>query len=836
MKKSCLLITLTLLLLAGCGPTAQPTAAPVPPGTATPPAQPTAAPAPPGTATPPPDTATTVPPTVPPTAVPKTEPTAASTPTPAVPPTETPIPATATPRPTLSGSGGGVLAFIRAREDGWSINVINADGSEHRLILFHAQGLAYPEWSPDGQQIAFHKHQSDEVYSINVIDADGSNEDRLTDNGTQDSAPVWSPDGSQIAFTRDGNIWIMNADGSDQRLLMEDPVMSDAADWSPDGRQIVFESARHGDREIYVMDADGTNLQRLTDNEAEDWWPTWSPDGSQIAFMSTLDGDWEIYVMDADGGNLRQLTENSVDDRGPAWSPDGSRIAFVSNRHSGVLHDTEIYIMNADGSNPQRITEKRGFEWGVDWRPEPAALPAYTPIYEPTDCRFPELPGPEVECGDLIVPEDRSQPDGPQIRLHVAIFKCSGPDPQPDPVVHLVGGPGGSLLDDADAYLSRGGYDILRTRDYIMFNQRGTHYAEPFLECPGRTAFQWELAAEGLTLEERNQREVEFLLDCQDNLLAQGINLSAYNSAESAADVNDLRIALGYEQINLYGVSYGSRLALTTMRDYPEGIRSTIIDAVLPPQANLNQDIALNVYRSLNAVFEDCAADAACSQNYPDLEATFYQVVDELNSSPVSLKLPQGSVVVDGYAFTEAIFQLLYSVDAIPWIPLLIEQAGQGEHPETSIFAVPNRGTWGTGMRYSVWCREEAAFESRETALALAAELPAVFSEFFADAYDWTVCASWEAGVADPIENQAVVSDIPTLVLSGRYDPVTPPAWGKLATETLTNSFFYEFPNMAHGVMRSNRCALEIGMQFLNDPTSEPDTSCMEELRGTEFK
>lgn len=366
------------ILVANCG-AVEPTATYVPPTAEQVAVEPTNTRQPPAT-TPVPPTATARPPTFTPTPLP---PTATSVPT----PTRTPRP-TATPRPPLSGSGGGVLAFVRTGESGWGIYAINADGSEERRLLFHHEALAYPEWSPDGRQIAFHKHQSDEVWSINVMDADGHNEKRLTDSETQDAAPVWSPDGSQIAFTRDEDIWLMNADGSDPRLLMDDPVASSGVDWSPDGSQIVFESGRQGNTEIYVMDADGTNLRRLTHNEAEDWWPTWSLDGSQIAFMSTLDGDWEIYVMDADGGKLQQLTENTVDDRGPAWSPDGTRIAFVTNRDTGLPNDTEIYVMNADGTDPQRITEKTGFEWGVDWRPDVAQeadLPAPTPTTRARD-------------------------------------------------------------------------------------------------------------------------------------------------------------------------------------------------------------------------------------------------------------------------------------------------------------------------------------------------------------------------------------------------------------------------------------------------------------------
>jgi len=399
-----------------------------------------------------------------------------------------------------------------------------------------------------------------------------------------------------------------------------------------------------------------------------------------------------------------------------------------------------------------------------------------------------------------------------------------------------VGGPGGSLLDDAEAYLQRGGIAILRKRDYIMFNQRGTQYAKPFLGCPGRTEYQWDLAGQGLSLATRNQLEAAFLQACQDKLLNQGIDLSAYNSAESAADINDLRIVLGYDQINLYGISYGSRLALTMMRDHPDGIRSVILDSALPPHANLNQEITLNFHRALKAVFEACATDPSCSLNYPDLETSFYQVVDELNANPASFEFDEGTVFVDGYTFLDRIFQLLYSVDAIPWIPYIIDQASKGEYPETSIFAVPDRSARGDGMQYSVWCREETAFESQEEAFALAADLPDVLGDYFAGSFDWDVCEAWQVGTADPIENQAVISNIPTLVFSGHFDPVTPPAWGRLAAENLANSFFFEFPNMAHGVMRSNSCARNIGLQFLDDPSIEPDSTCMDNIAQIQFK
>lgn len=266
-----------------------------------------------------------------------------------------------------------MLAFVRTLETGWGIYILNADGSQEQRIVFHSQALAYPQWSPDGTQLIYHQHHSDDIWSIHRSRADGSQDARLTATDTRDAAPVWSPDGSQIAFSRDGDLWVMAANGSDPHLVLDDPVMISGIDWSPDGTQFVFESDRHGNGEIYRAAIDGSQVQRLTDDPGQDGWPRWSPDGSHIAFISDRDGDWDIYTMQADGSQLQRLTDNEWEDRGPAWSPDGSRIAFVSNRDTRMPLDTDIYIMNADGSDPQRITEERGMEWGLDWRPEAAA-------------------------------------------------------------------------------------------------------------------------------------------------------------------------------------------------------------------------------------------------------------------------------------------------------------------------------------------------------------------------------------------------------------------------------------------------------------------------------
>jgi pimeloyl-ACP methyl ester carboxylesterase len=462
------------------------------------------------------------------------------------------------------------------------------------------------------------------------------------------------------------------------------------------------------------------------------------------------------------------------------------------------------------------------------------------PRFEPSGCYFNYLPDTaRVECGYLVVPEDRSQPEGPTIKLHVAIFRSTGRSPAPDPIIYVAGGGGANHLDSYEFYLENGGYEILRGRDYIMYNQRGTRYNHPALECPGHSTLLRRLALEPLPAEEREAQMAEFLLDCHDDLQDRGINLDVYNSDANAADINDLRVVLGYDQINLYGTSYGTRVILGVLRDHPEGIRSAIIDSVFPPQVDLYEELPYDAHRAFNALFEDCAADPACSDQYPHLEETFYQVVDELNADPTRV----GVSWVDGNAFMDAIFSALYDVDAIPQIPQWIHQASSGNHSgllrfyEGGFRDDNSERHIAHGVHYSLLCREEAPFNEPADAMAQSDELPAQIQQWMGwPDPDIQLCASWDSGIAEAIEDEPVYSDIPTLVFAGRYDPITPPAWSRLAAETLSHSHLYEFPNIGHGVMRAHPCALEIGLQFLDDPDAEPDSSCLAELGHPEFE
>jgi pimeloyl-ACP methyl ester carboxylesterase len=465
------------------------------------------------------------------------------------------------------------------------------------------------------------------------------------------------------------------------------------------------------------------------------------------------------------------------------------------------------------------------------------------PVFEEAECAF-EIPeGFQPRCGYLIVPEDRSQPDGRTIRLHVAIFKSTNANPARDPVIHLIGGPGGSALNNAKWILMGGGTEILEQRGYILFDQRGTQYSDPYLYCLPYDEYLWDAHEQNISLAEYNAGALPILGACLEDWRRQGINIAAYNSAESAADVNDLRLALGYEQVNLYGISYGTRLALNIMRDYPEGIRSVIIDSVFPPQANLDLDIAANAFRSLQEVFQACAVSDACVGKYGDIDTKFYKVVERLEATPVQLEVygPYREkpyvVYLDGDLFIDTIFVALYSMASIADIPRFIQAAYEESYTELS---EPVGGAIGsplsTGLFWSTTCGEEVPFEIGTQETPESAAVPSVLREHFTEQYTLDVCALWNVPPATSIENEAVISDIPTLLFSGQYDPVTPPRWAQLASETLSFHAFYEFPNQSHGVMRSNPCALQMGLAFLADPLHAPDSSCMNELVSVEFR
>lgn len=462
--------------------------------------------------------------------------------------------------------------------------------------------------------------------------------------------------------------------------------------------------------------------------------------------------------------------------------------------------------------------------------------------FEHSPCTAAVPTGQSVDCGYLTVPENRNEANGRTIRLPVAVFKSQSAEKKPDPIVYLDGGPGADTLKELP-----GLYEALKPlsedRDLILFDQRGTGSTEPSLDCPELTQLNYDHLERRFAVDERVEQDRAAAKRCHDRLVSKGIDPASATSAENAADLNDLRLALGYDQWNLYGVSYGTRLALTVIRDYPQGVRSVILDSVVPLQVNLYTETSADFDRALKVLFESCAADAACNRAYPDLEAAFYETVRSLNEKAVEIALgtfterPIEGAVVDGDWFAAFTFQALYHKDLIRVMPALIfairndrsyqllTLIGDAYFHDAKFFSM--------GMYLSVQCGEELPFTTREAAIAAADANPRLSSH---NEYEvksiFATCGVWQAKAADDRENEAVRSDIPTLVLAGQFDPITPPAWGQLVAQDLSNSFFFEFPGVGHGAAFSDQCPNGMALAFLNQPQQRPPSGCIDRMSG----
>ncbi|MGB7873427.1 MAG: alpha/beta hydrolase [Anaerolineales bacterium] len=474
----------------------------------------------------------------------------------------------------------------------------------------------------------------------------------------------------------------------------------------------------------------------------------------------------------------------------------------------------------------------------------PTLMPtqAYQPVFNPAECAFPVPAGYRLYCGYLVVPENRASPNSTLIQLHVAVFLSIAEGPESDPVVHLAGGPGSSSLDVVSYLFNQGLDTVLERRDFIFFDQRGTGYSTPRLDCPERNALTPALLSGTLSDDQSFRAIVDAFQQCRNHLSAQGIDLSAYNSAASAADVNDLRLALGYEQLNLYGDSYGTRLALTVMRDYPGAVRSAVLDSTYPLEVNLYTALAPNAERAFNVLFDNCAADLTCNTSYPNLRPVFYNLVEQLNANPITVNLNVGGVeypvLLTGDLLMDVLFVGLYNPVVTASMPRMIYQIQKGEYSILRNRLSLYFDTSGAlGMGTSVQCAEEVPFNSGEDAFIAAQGVQPDIAAFFPGSvqYLFTVCQNWTGIAPNPSENQPVASDIPALILAGEFDPITPPEWGRMTAAHLTNSYYFEFRGNGHWVTRSSRCALAIMLAFLDNPLISPDASCLGSQGGLQF-
>jgi pimeloyl-ACP methyl ester carboxylesterase len=490
----------------------------------------------------------------------------------------------------------------------------------------------------------------------------------------------------------------------------------------------------------------------------------------------------------------------------------------------------------------------------IPWmQPTPDLTLDDLPYFQPTACRF-ILPdgyreGEQVECGDLLVAETRGARDSRVIRLAVAIFHPSSEQMAEDPVIYLSGGPGASALEVIRFQFDRTFGAVLEAtgRDLIVFDQRGVGRSQPALDCPEMDDLSLELADNKLEGEYLDQEQVAnhmlaAISACRERLSAQA-DLSAYHSAASAQDVADLRRALGYERINLWSGSYGTRLALEVMRINPSWLRSVVLDAVYPPDVKLYIDAPVNFQRALEKFFESCALNAVCAENYPDLRDDFFSTVAYLNEHPVERQITnpfngqEHEVMLDGDVLLGLIFQILYDSKFRYRLPEVMDEIANENYDTidrlrgslVGLMPVASRG-----LMFSVQCSEaldESDFEELETVLAAYPQIRGFYEGGLLGSLAYEGCRIWNVPPV-PLEVRTPVSSaVPTLVMSGEFDPITPPDWGRHAAETLERSYHFEYPGIGHGASGVDGCPRQMMIDFIHQPENSPDQTCISAMR-----
>lgn len=454
----------------------------------------------------------------------------------------------------------------------------------------------------------------------------------------------------------------------------------------------------------------------------------------------------------------------------------------------------------------------------------------FSAAFAKTSCPFsvpaPNREGQDVICGFVNVPEEHARPQGPQIRLRVAILKSTHPNPARDPLVIESGGPGISTIASAPGILSVNQVNLRATRDIVLVEQRGTRYSEPFLFCDELLAFAKDQIAQPLNPAERTARELDTIKTCRDRLVAQGINLKAYNSLENAADIPTVLSALGYERFNFYGISYATLLAQHLMRDYPQRLRSVILDAAVPLELDYISTVPRNAHDAFQRLFEHCASDPTCQTAYPNLEQDFLKRIDDLNAAPQTLRAGSSDVVVSGDTLVWALYQNL-NASTTPMLPMWLDAFIQDNDPTliTGLGVQALSQIVTNGMSYSVRCADEVAHAANRPDVSgvhpqVATTLQAAFDIQAA-------CAIWQVAPLPPQARAAVSSDIPTLILSGEFDPLTPPTYSERLAQRFKNSQRYIFPGLGHGAFLKHTCPTAIALSFLDDPARAPDSTCM---------
>jgi pimeloyl-ACP methyl ester carboxylesterase len=436
----------------------------------------------------------------------------------------------------------------------------------------------------------------------------------------------------------------------------------------------------------------------------------------------------------------------------------------------------------------------------------------------PAACRYAVPPllgseGTDYACGDLVVWENRTTRTR-TIRVHYIQVKSAVPSA--NATIYLDGGPGGdgeSILAYAEFLGTRFLDAVHGDGDFLVISQRGTAKSVPYLEC--------------------NEPA------CAD--LQGTYDLASFNTAENADDVDDLRAVLGYDKLNVYGISYGSRLGLEVLRRHGDRVRAALIEGLVPSSVAWPAAVPASFYSALTGLNASCTAAGACGTAFGNLVSKFSQGVASLDNAPVSIDVEGNSFYLDGATYAYILFQSLYSKSTFSWLPMVISDLAERRTDRVQPFFAALLTSLGgdsglsLGLYYSVVCGEifnppdPGAFDQ------LNAGVPADIVEMFG--YNWyglmAECASWPVGTLQAQLAQPVTSSVRTLVSSGRLDPITPPGFGDIAAATLSNAVVVLHANSGHGATLQSDCGVANLAAFIANPTAANDTSCAASISTT---
>jgi len=434
-----------------------------------------------------------------------------------------------------------------------------------------------------------------------------------------------------------------------------------------------------------------------------------------------------------------------------------------------------------------------------------------------------------AECGWLTVAENPHRPDARTIDLRVAVLRARSDTPQPDPVFFFAGGPGQSALESFRAVAAALAL-LRRERDIVLVDQRGSGASNP-LRCPGPTDLSALL---------RTPSAAEIRQTTRDCLQQLDADTHYYTTTQSAADIDAVRQALGYQRINLFGISYGTRLAQVYLRHYPDPVRTVTLDGVVPMELMLGSEHALRLEQTLLAIFASCAQEAACNTAFPGVSQHFETLKQKVRAEPVEIEatLPLSGRAIS-MRFNEEVLaaslrMLAYAPAGQAVLPLLVYEAATKHQYQRlanmALMIVENLSeTIYRGLEVSVICAEDVPFFPA-TPLYPDTLLGDGIIEISRQQCQWWPHTSVSADFHEPVK-----SEVPVLLLSGEFDPVTPPAYAEQVVRYFPNGRHLVGPGQGHGI--SNRgCVPKLLAEFVNaGNAADIDGGCLEDLGSTPF-